>query len=54
MPVIALKGIKLIIYSLLGGDFARICLPLFTTEQRLQLIYEKDKFTLKKMKEMVM
>lgn len=35
MPVIALKGTKLIIYSLLGGDFESIYLPLFTTELRV-------------------
>lgn len=44
MPIIALKGTKLVIYSLLGSDFESICLPLFTTELRLQLVSEKDKF----------
>lgn len=55
MPKIALKGTKLIIYSPSGSDFESIYLPLVTTELRLQLVPEKDKFIfLKIMKEMVM
>lgn len=45
MPISTLKGTKLIIYSLLGGDCECAYLPLFTMELRLQLVSEEDKLT---------